>query len=98
MPQAERGSPQTEPPEPARMQLSKPEQENTQIPAYNGKSPRPALNSPTPSEQLDSLIGETVELFPHLKSESDRHILNFLEQFTEPDAQPAAAYLRAVNT
>ncbi len=89
---------QTEQPEPARTQPNKPEQEHTPIPAHNGKSPRLVRNSPSPSEPFDSLIGETVELFPQLKDESGRHILNFLEQFTEPDAQPAADYLRALNT
>ena len=76
-------------PEASRTEPNKPEQELSPHPAHNGKSARIERNSPAPPEPFDALIGETIELFPHLQGQSDRHILNFLEQFTEPDRQPS---------
>ncbi|MDE2989175.1 MAG: hypothetical protein OXT70_14180 [Chloroflexota bacterium] len=59
------------------------EHETSANPVLNGRSSKQDRNS-APPEPLDDLISETLELFPHLKGQLDRQILNALEQFTEP--------------
>ena len=71
--------------QPARTQPNASEQEIASTPAHNGRSPT-ANRKSAPPEPLDSLISETLELFPHLKGQSDQQILNALEQFTDPRA------------
>ncbi|MCY3570231.1 MAG: hypothetical protein OXH19_02670 [Chloroflexi bacterium] len=69
--------------EPDRTQPNGTEHQHGPNPVLNGRSSKQDRNS-SPSEPLDDLISETLELFPHLKGQSDRQILNALEQFTEP--------------
>ncbi|MYJ91435.1 MAG: hypothetical protein F4038_00075 [Chloroflexi bacterium] len=69
--------------EPDRTQPNGTEHQHGPNPVLNGRSSKQDRNS-APSEPLDDLISETLELFPHLKGQSDRQILNALEQFTEP--------------
>ena len=74
--------------EPGRTLPNGAEQEISANPVLNGRSSNTDRNS-APSEPLDDLISETLELFPHLKGQSDRQILNALEQFTEPEPDPS---------
>lgn len=69
--------------EPGRTLPNGAEHETSANPVLNGRSSKQGRKS-APSEPLDDLISETLELFPHLKGQSDRQILNALEQFTEP--------------
>lgn len=74
--------------EPGRTLPNGAEQEISANPVLNGRSSNTNRNS-APPEPLDDLIGEILELFPHLRSQSDRQILNALEQFTEPHPGPS---------
>ncbi len=69
--------------EPDRTQPNGTEHQQGPNPVLNGRSSKQDRNS-SPSEPLDDLIGEVLELFPHLRGKSDQQILNALEQFTEP--------------
>ncbi len=81
---------QIEPPDPT---ISSPEQEIV---------PSEAKTETIPSEpDLDTLIAEAVQHFPHLEGQSPEQILHFLDQITTPEAQdkdtPTPIYAEAAG-
>ncbi len=56
---------------------------------------------PTQQPEIDPVISEAIELFPHLRRKSDEQILNFLEKLTDPNARtpeiPIPAYPEAAG-
>ena len=66
--------------------ISSPEQEIVPDHAAEEKHPPEPHQSPQ-SPQMDAVIGEAIQLFPHLKGHSDEQIFQFLDQLTDPNAE-----------
>ncbi len=56
---------------------------------------------PPQAPEIDPVISEAIELFPHLRRKSDEQILHFLERLTDPNAKtpeiPIPAYPEAAG-
>ena len=63
--------------------ISSPGLEIVEIPAPEEKFPSTPTQTAQPPDQ-DAVIEEVLTIFPHLKGRSDREILDFLDQFTNP--------------
>ncbi len=85
---------QIEPPEST---ISSPEQEIVESEAEEENS----LPEPSQPSEIDPVISEAIELFPHLRRRSDEQIFNFLEKLTDPNAKtpeiPIPAYAEAAG-
>ena len=74
--------------------ISSPEQEIVEIPAPQEKIPAAthpvpvSHGNPLPLPDHEALINEVIDLFPHLKGQSEEQILQFLDQFTDPKEEP----------
>ncbi len=83
--------------EPPDSTIPSPQQEIVQSEAEEEKF------APEPSQQpeIDPVISEAIELFPHLRRKSDDQILHFLEKLTDPNAKtpeiPIPAYAEAAG-
>ncbi len=54
------------------------------------------VHLPDPPD-LDALISEAIDHFPHLKGQSTEQILTFLDQLTDPEASEPAVYTEAAG-
>ncbi len=83
--------------EPLDSTISSPEQEIVRSEAEEENS----LPEPPQAPEIDPVISEAIELFPHLRRKSDEQILNFLEKLTDPNAKtpeiPIPAYPEAAG-
>ena len=83
--------------EPPNSTISSPEQEIVQSEAEEEK----IAAEPSQQPEIDPVISEAIELFPHLRRKSDEQILNFLEKLTDPNAKtpeiPLPAYPEAAG-
>ena len=83
--------------EPPDSTISSPEQEIVEYEAEEENS----LPEPSQPSEIDPVISEAIELFPHLRRKSDEQILNFLEKLTDPNAKtpeiPIPAYSEAAG-
>ena len=83
--------------EPPDSTISSPQQEIVQSEAEEEKF----VPEPPQAPEIDPVISEAIELFPHLKRKSDEQILNFLEKLTDPNAKtpeiPIPAYPEAAG-
>ena len=73
--------------------ISSPEQEIVPDRAAQEKNLPETLQPPHQSPQLpemDAVIGEAIQLFPHLNGHSEEQILQFLDQLTDPNTEPEA--------
>ena len=83
--------------DPPNSTISSPEQEIVQSEAEEEK----IAAEPSQQPEIDPVISEAIELFPHLRRKSDEQILNFLEKLTDPNAKtpeiPLPAYPEAAG-
>ena len=67
--------------EPSDSTISSPEQEIVQ----SGAEEENSLPESPQSPEIDPVISEAIELFPHLRGQSEDQILTFLDQITNPN-------------
>ena len=83
--------------EPPDSTISSPQQEIVETEAEEEKT----APEPTQQPEIDPVISEAIELFPHLRRKSDEQILHFLERLTDPNAKtpeiPIPAYPEAAG-
>ena len=83
--------------EPPDSTISSPEQEIVESEAEEEKIAAELRQQP----EIDPVISEVIELFPHLRRKSDEQIFNFLEKLTDPSAKtpeiPIPAYAEAAG-
>ena len=83
--------------EPPDSTISSPEQEIVESEAEEENS----LPEPSQPSEIDPVISEAIELFPHLRRKSDEQIFNFLGKLTDPNAKtpeiPIPAYAEAAG-
>ena len=83
--------------EPPDSTIPSPEQEIVESEAEEENS----LPEPPQAPEIDPVISEAIELFPHLRRKSDEQILHFLEKLTDPNAKtpeiPIPAYTEAAG-
>ncbi len=83
--------------EPPDSTIPSPEQEIVESEAEEEKVAAELTQQP----EIDPVISEAIELFPHLRRKSDEQILHFLEKLTDPNAKtpeiPLPAYTEAAG-
>ena len=83
--------------EPSNSTIPSPQQEIVQSHSAEEKISAETAQSP----DIDAMIAEAVEHFPHLKGQSEQQILQFLDHLTDPDSQdpeiPPQIYAQAAG-
>ena len=80
--------------------ISSPQQEIVESQAPEENTPETPVQLPDPPD-LDALIAQAVDHFPHLQGQSAEQVLTFLDQLTTPDAHdpqiPTPIYAEAAG-